>query len=211
MSVGVAAAMPSPHRARWEAFAAQSGLGLVRLGERGWDRVELGERSAILQYVDVPAELAGAGDVVFVQSGQRSPLETWKLIVHPNSAMRALASGDAGLVELALAVDARYITLRSVGTVVLGVDCRDRVASELLSAAVSRLDADAGGVETLGPWEESRVQILAALAGGITLPTQLVIRAFASDTGIAQWIPRLGELIGCRVEWHDEGAHADER
>jgi hypothetical protein len=189
---------------RWARLAMRAGSEALILGDAGWDRVELGDRSEIMGYVDLPAEIAPYGDVVLVQSDRPSMLAAWRGIVHPNSAARAWPSGSAGDAELALAFEARYVTLFMLGSSAVVTDTRDRIAAQLLTAAMARIREEAAGVEALGPWEEPLVQSLVALAGGIALPSQLVIRASVADTAVLRRAQRLAELIGCTIEWRHE-------
>lgn len=209
VTLGLSRDVRRTERRRWFALGETAGVAVVVLGDRGWDRVRLGDISEFLGYVDLPAELSEFDGVVVARASLQPVMSAWHGIVHPNSAMRASASGPPGDAELSLACEGRYITLGRLARTVVAIDSDDRVAAELVVAAIARVVEEVGGIEAQTPWEESQVQDLVALAGGIVLPSQLTIRASVATATSAHAVIRLAELIGCRLEWSDGQADVD--
>jgi hypothetical protein len=195
---------------RWAEVATATRGSVLRLGERGWDRVDLQPRTQSERLVDVAAEATDAGTLVLpvIVAGAPHVASAVLRVIHDHSVIRAALRRTPALAELLAAVDAVFIIAAStpVGQLVAVAD--DRIAAELLGQAIYRLAEQRRGVEARGPWESEIVQRLSELRLGVVLPSNLVIRADVPDNA-AGYVQRLAELIGCRVEENVNGGRRE--
>lgn len=119
-------------------------------------RIRFGDRSQVLRFADLPAEIVDAASVLIVAD---DPLTMWRKLVHPNTAVRLTGEplADAELAQLA---PARYLISRENGSAGLAPTA---LTAELLYQALTWHDPTQRGLPQQLPWETPVVQALCDL------------------------------------------------
>lgn len=207
--LGTPASTPQPVQRRWEGLAAGRGARSLTLGAAGWDRVELAGEAFLLDEVLVPAELADAGDLIFVPAigDEALALGFVRGIVHPHTRMRARGNANRTRLdaEIAATVSAHYLLDASrlhgsiSASVCLWAD--DALSAELAGVGIQRLVDTRRGFESVSAWEHERVQAATELGLGPPAGDAIVLRA-ERDGGPSERIAGfLRDELSCRVEW----------
>jgi hypothetical protein len=195
VTLGVPSDLSAAELRRWTRLAESAGAGLVVLGTSGWARVSLGERSSILDEVDLPDELFRDTEVVAVSTPTvAGSVGLWTTFAHPNTALRAKVV-QYGAIELAAAIDARYLLIGKVDAVWLAAIASPAIVAEVLARGIERLRERGSGLEATGPWEDAGVQHLAGLVPTGQDPYGLVLRARLEDNADSSLAARLSELL----------------
>ncbi|HYI13956.1 MAG TPA: hypothetical protein VEX37_01090 [Thermomicrobiales bacterium] len=204
VSIGMPIDLSMTDSRRWKSLATSAGARVLVLGSSGWERIEFGDRSLILEYGDFPAELRAATTVVALSTPSDSGcIPLWTEIVHPNTSLRARASGSA-VFELSMAVDAQYVVCGQVGAWWLIALAEPAIAAELIARGFERLRQRLKGIESIGPWEDAGVQHLSSLGEAGTTTVDLVLDARLEDNagnGIAR---QLAEMLGWQLRFSDD-------
>lgn len=194
---------------RWGRLAADVDADVSVLGTAGWNRVTLGERSLILEYADVPAELHDGQTVIALSSPNRDGcIALWSDVVHPNTALRARMAPES-VVELSAAIDARYLLVGEVGMSWFAIWASTGIAAELVARGIERLRERSQGIETPGPWEDAGVQHLFGLGDGTSNAASLVLRVRLEDNVHMGMARQLSELLGWRLAVVDRDEAGD--
>jgi hypothetical protein len=199
VEIGLPQTLGTAELRRWNALASAAGATVTILGEAGWNRVEFGDRSLILENSDMPAALYDDATVVALsRPAGAGSIGLWTEIVHPNTSLRARVAGNA-VAELSMAVDARYLVAGQFGSAWMGALAAPAIIAELIARGYERLRDLLDGVESTGPWEDNRVQHLFALGDAGTETTDLALDTWLEDNagdGIAR---QLAEMLGWRL------------
>ncbi len=184
---------------RWRSLAMSANATVEILGSTEWNRVEFGDRSLILENGDFPAELFSDSTVIGLSRPTNGgSIASWTQIVHPNTALRARASGNA-IVELSLAVDARYIVCGQIGSMWLVALAEPAIAAELMARGLEHLRERVRGIETIGPWEDAGVQHLCSLGEAGPETIDLVLDACLPDNASEDIARQLAEMLGMKL------------
>ncbi|HAX25158.1 MAG TPA: hypothetical protein PK593_05180 [Thermomicrobiales bacterium] len=178
---------------------------LIAEQHSSWSRLT-GLPGAALQSVDVPSWLLKADHVVVLTAPTRSAgvARLWIDVVHPNSAMRALALPHYGFVELAAWLPATWVVRLAVDSIAWVAVTRSVVMAELLAVGLNRLSEQSAGIEALTPWEEPGVQRLFELQlDGADCGT--TIRAIDDTVAQDSLLVALAEAISATIVVAEEG------
>jgi hypothetical protein len=199
VAIGLPATLGTAELRRWNALATTVGATVTLLDDTGWNRVEFGDRSSILESSDLPAALyADATIVALSRPAGAGSIGLWTDIVHPNTSLRARVAGNA-VAELAMAVDAHYLVAGQIGSAWMVALATPAIVAELIARAYERLRDRLEGIESTGPWEDNGVQHLFTLGDASTETTDLVLDTWLEDNageGIAR---QLAEMLGWRL------------
>ena len=199
LTIGVRPEPDATEKRSWGNLANAVGAELTILGTAGWNRVVFGDRSAVLIDADVPSELHGDVPVVALSApGGSGCLALWTEFVHPNTRLRALGATHAA-VELAAAVDARYLLVGAVGSSWVAASATPAIVAELVARGAERLRERLTGYETPGPWEDAGVQHLFGLEHSGLAATELTLRARLEDNAGGELARQLSEMLGWRL------------
>ena len=206
VTIGLPDSFSANEALNWEALAAEAGVDTHVLGPGGWTRVNFGDRSIVLHDADLPVELYGESSLLALSAPKTAGcLGLWSEIAHPNTSLRARVSGNA-IVELAMAVDARYLIVGQVGPLWLAVITAPAITAELVARAIQHLPEPFSGTESIGPWEDAGVQHLSALGEASQETTNLVLDVRLEDTSDDGIAHRLTEMLGWQFRISDDNA-----
>ena len=192
----------------WSIVAKGLGARSADLGSAGWTRIELVDH-ALLDAVFVPNELLNNAVVVALadQEGERA-LGFWDSVVHPHSALRALAGGHTAQMDLVAACPAHYaFRVGSRGTPLV-VWTHDPIAAELAMLATLYLADASAGYEQRMPWEDARVQAAVERGLGAAGGHQLKLHAHLANTDrvAISMVTEVARILDCPLEiTHPEG------
>lgn len=199
VSIGLPPTLGTAELRRWNTLASAAGATLNVLGETGWNRVEFGDRSLILESSDLPAALYDVATVVALsRPAGAGSIGLWTGIVHPNTSLRARVAGNA-VAELSMTVDARYLVAGQIGSLWMVALAAPAITAELIARGYERLGDRLVGIESTGPWEDTGVQHLFTLGDAGTETTNLALDTWLEDNageGIAR---QLAEMLGWRL------------
>lgn len=207
-TVGLPAQAAMPVRRRWERLARRAGAQHVTLGKRGWDRVEFAGDGYRMDAAFVPAELTDSMAVIAIPAllDDALALGFWRESAHPHTRLRTLGTDrERMLTELSTVTRATYLLdasrLPGELTVKLLAWTDNPVAAELVGLGIRRYFEDAQGHETIGPWENARVQAAAELGHGPASGSAIVLRADASTDGVRAMAVYLADQLSCGIQW----------
>ncbi|HEX5164107.1 MAG TPA: hypothetical protein VFV93_01825 [Thermomicrobiales bacterium] len=204
ISLGLPALLTTVERRRWRGLAETAGIDVVTLGASGWDRIMLGDRSSILDAVDLPAELYDDVTVVALTTpAGAGAAGVWTEFVHPNTRLRARVV-EHGAIELAAAVDARYLMAGQFGTTWYAAIAAPVIVAEVLARAIERHHERSRGLEAPGPWEDAGVQHLAGLVPTGQNPYHLVLRTSLQDNADASLAQQISEMLDWPLSFADD-------
>jgi hypothetical protein len=173
---------------------------VVDLGRNGWRRVIFGQRSLILNDVDLPAELfTGQRNVLLSRPSGRGCLSAWAALAHPNTQLRASVSGHAPI-ELAMGVTADYLLLGEDNGRTVAIHTTTAITAELAARAIERLGPRRRGFESVGPWEEPSIQHLAELGEATPAVMRLAVRLAVEDNAGERIGREIAEMLGWTVQ-----------
>ncbi len=199
VEIGLPPSLGTVELRRWNALASAAGTGVTVLGETGWNRVEFGDQSLILENCDLPAALYEDASVVALsRPAGAGSIGLWTEVVHPNTSLRARVAGDS-VAELSMAVHARYLVAGQIGSLWLIALAEPAIVAELIARGYERLRGRLDGIESIGPWEYNGVQHLFALEDTSTGTTNLALDTWLEDNageGIAR---QLAEMLGWQL------------
>lgn len=216
-TVGIPAGTALPVRRRWQYLARQSEALPVSLGQDGWDRVQFQGDGYRLDAAFMPAELTDAATRIVIPALMDDALALgfWSEIAHPHTRLRMHGPNrDRMMAELSTAARANYLldASRLPGGLALNLLAwtDDPVAAELVGLGIRRFVEDAEGHESVGPWENARVQAAAELGHGPLSGSTLLLRIDASLDTLRTIADSLVDQLDCGIEWVTKG-NADDR
>ncbi len=170
-----------------------------------WARIT-GLDGAWLRWVDVPASIAAARNVVTVTApgGPAGVARLWLDVVHPNTAIRARPLPRAGAVELAVWLPARWVLRLAVGVEPLVAVTASAVMAELLALGLARMAESSVGIEAITPWEDVGVQRLFELQLQ-TGDAGTTIRPVDAATACSPALAAIAETIGATIAAAEKG------
>jgi hypothetical protein len=211
-TLGVPHGTAMPLRRRWERMAHNAGCQSVRLGDAGWDAIDLDDDAFLLDQVLVPAEFTDFERRLFVPAlrDEALALGFLRTIVHPHSRLRARSSANRARldVEVARAANGSFLldATRLPGLLAtnLLVWADDPLSTELVALGIQRFIDVAQGLESISVWEHHRVQAATELGIGPATGNDIVLNVRKSDAGMHALVEFLATELGCSVCWMAE-------
>lgn len=201
---------------RWEHLARRQSVATMTLGRSGWDRVEFQGDVYRLDAAYMPAEVTDAASrlVVPALGDDALALGFWREIAHPHTRLRTHNSErQRMLAELSTVVRAHYLldaTRLPAGLSTNLVAWTDNpVVAELVALGIRRYADDARGSESVGPWENERVQAAAEIGHGPLSGSSILLRADPSLDAVRLISVYLADQLGCGIEWLTGGKAGD--
>lgn len=205
---GIPSGTALPVKRRWEHLAKTLAAQTVTLGRDGWDRVEFPGGGHRLDAAFLPAEVTDAATVIVMPALRDDALALgfWREIVHPHSRLRTHRTDRGRMIaELSTTVRASYLLDASrlpAGLPITLLAWTDNpVTAELVGLGIRRYLEDVEGYESVGPWENARVQAAAELGHGPLAGSAILLRADASMDGTRTIAVYLADQLDCGIEW----------
>ena len=212
-TLGIPHGTVMPLRRRWERLARNAGCQVVRLGDAGWDAIEIDDDASMLDEVFLPAELVDFDRRLFIPALRDEALALGfvRAIAHPHSRLRARSSADRVRldVEVACAAGGSFLldATRLPGLLAtnLVVWADDPLSTELVAIGIQRFMDISRGIESIGAWENPRVQAATEMGIGPATGDDIVLNVRRSDTGMHALVEFLATELGCSVVWIEDG------
>lgn len=194
---------PGPVRGRWERLARDRGAGFARLGDAGWDAVELPETGYRLDRVLLPAELERFQHRIAVPAIGDSGMVLGFLrqLVHPHTAMRVRqhAESDRLQAELVSAIPCSWLLdasrLPAAIPANVAIWSEHPVPAELVGVAIQRYIDFRQGYESSGSWERPQIQAATELGEGPANGNDLMLKV-SEESELTRFI---AQDLGCEV------------
>jgi hypothetical protein len=212
-TLGIPHGLAMPLRRRWERLAHNAGSQVVRLGDAGWDVIEMDDDALMLDQVFLPAELNDFDQLLFVPALRDEALALGfvRAIAHPHSRLRARSSAQRLRldVEVARASNGKFLLdatrlpgLLATNLVVLA---DNPLSTELVALGIHRFMDIARGIESVSAWEHPRVQAATELGIGPASGDDILLHVWRADSGVHSLVEFLTTELGCSVAWIEDG------
>lgn len=207
-TLGIPAGTAMPVKRRWEHLAKRHSTPSITLGDGGWDRVEFQGDFHRLDAAYLPAEVMDAMTRIAVPSlgDDALALGSWREQVHAHTRLRTHNTDNSRMVaELSTLVRAHYLLdatrLPASLSLNLLVWTDNAVAAELVGLGIRRYIDDTLGDESVGPWENRRVQAAAEIGHGPLSGSAILLRVDPALDGVRTLAVYLADQLSCGIEW----------